>query len=138
MLTRLLLLALLHLSLSWGQAISSWTPQDAMTVDTIGEVVPSPDGSWVAFTRTQAVMEEEKSEMLTRIHLARHDGSRGFPLTAGEKSADSPAFSPDRRFVYFRSSRSGECESVAHSRRRRRGRAAHGLGRLHRRIPRFA
>lgn len=107
MLTRLLLLALMHLSLSWGQAISSWTPQDAMTVDTIGEVVPSPDGSWIAFTRTQAVMEEEKSEMLTQIHLARRDGSRGFPLTAGEKSADSPAFSPDRRFVYFRSSRSG-------------------------------
>ena len=107
MLTRLLLLALLHLLLSWGQAIGSWTPQDAMTVDTIGEVVPSPDGSWIAFTRTQAVMEEEKSEMLTQIHLARRDGSRGFPLTAGEKSADSPAFSPDRRFVYFRSSRSG-------------------------------
>ena len=79
-----------------------------MTVETVGEVVPSPDGRWVAYTRTRAVMEEEKSEMITQIYLSRYDGSRGFQLTAGEKSASSPAFAPDRRFVYFRSSRSGE------------------------------
>ena len=79
-----------------------------MTVDTVGEVVPSPDGRWVAYTVTRAVMEEEKSEMITQIYLSRYDGSRGFQLTTGEKSADSPVFSPQRGFVYFRSSRSGE------------------------------
>ncbi len=78
-----------------------------MGVDTVGEVMPSPDGRWLAYTRTSAVMEDEKSEMVTQIYLSRYDGSRGFQLTTGEKSASSPAFAPDRRFVYFRSSRSG-------------------------------
>jgi dipeptidyl aminopeptidase/acylaminoacyl peptidase len=104
---RFLLLALLSFCIGWGQTSSSWTPEDAMGVDTVGEVVPSPDGRWLAYTRTEAVMEEEKSEMVTQIYLARYDGSRGFQLTTGEKGANSPVFSPRRTFVYFRSSRSG-------------------------------
>ena len=79
-----------------------------MQVESIGKVVPSPDGQWVAYTRTHAVMEEETSEMVTRIHVARSDGSRRFQLTAGEKSATSPTFSPDSKYVYFLSRRSGE------------------------------
>jgi dipeptidyl aminopeptidase/acylaminoacyl peptidase len=106
--TRLLLLTLLSLSLTWSQTNSVWTPELSMQVDTIGEVVPSPDGRWVAYTRTQAVMKKEKSEMLTHIHLARNDGTRRFRLTSGEKSATSPAFTPDSGFVYFLSSRSGK------------------------------
>ena len=106
--TRLVLLALLLLPLCWGQTNSVWTPALSMQVETIGEVVPSPDGRWVAYTRTAAVMEEEKSEMVTQIYLARYDGTRRFRLTNGEKGANSPAFAPDRKFVYFRSGRSGE------------------------------
>lgn len=106
--TRLLLIVLLTLPLCWGQTNSAWTPELSMQVDTIGEVVPSPDGRWVAYTRTQAVMKKEKSEMLTHIHLARNDGTRRFRLTGGEKGARSPAFAPDGEAVYFVSDRSGK------------------------------
>ncbi|MDA1314148.1 MAG: S9 family peptidase [Acidobacteria bacterium] len=111
--TRLVLLALLCLPVvwgpaAWGQTSPVWTPELSMQVDTIGEVVPSPDGRWVAYTRTTAVMEEEKSEMVTQIHVALADGTRRLQLTRGEKSASSPAFTPDGGFVYFVSSRSGE------------------------------
>ncbi len=78
-----------------------------MEVESIGTVVPSPDGKWVAYTRTHPVMDVEKSEMITQIYLAKADGSRRFQLTAAEESSTSPAFSPDGRYVYFQSRRSG-------------------------------
>ena len=79
-----------------------------MQVKSVGSVVPSPDGSLVAYTQTRTVMEEEKSERLTHIFLARADGSERFQLTQGEKSATSPSFSPDGRYVYFKSERTGK------------------------------
>lgn len=95
-------------SAAWAQAPTAWTPELTLQVQTIGEIVPSPDGRLVAYSQTRAVMETEKSEMLTQIFLARSDGSRRVQLTRGEKSAASPQFSPDGRFVYFSSERSGK------------------------------
>ena len=95
-------------SAAWAQAPTAWTPELTLQVQTIGEVVPSPDGRLVAWIQTRAVLETEKSEMLTQIFLARSDGSRRIQLTRGEKSAASPQFSPDGRFVYFSSERSGK------------------------------
>jgi len=79
-----------------------------MKVREVADVVPSPDGDWVVYTQTRAVMEEEKSEMLTHLFLARADGSRRFQLTQGGKSCTSPSFSSDGQFVYFLSPRDAE------------------------------
>ena len=79
-----------------------------MQVSTIGEVVPSPDGARVAWTQSQAIMEPERSEIVSQIFLADADGSRRIQLTRGEKSATSPSFSPDGLYVYFASARSGK------------------------------
>lgn len=91
-----------------AQAPSSWTPELQMEVQSVGDVVPSRDGTLVAYTQTRAVVETEKSEMATQVFLAKADGSRRVQLTRGEKSADSPSFSPDGRYVYFQSERSGK------------------------------
>jgi dipeptidyl aminopeptidase/acylaminoacyl peptidase len=98
----------LAVAAAWAQAPTAWTPELQMRVKTIGTAVPSPDGKLVAYTETRAVMETEKSEMETQIFLARADGSHRFQLTRGDKSAGSPVFSPDSRFVYFKSERSGK------------------------------
>lgn len=82
-----------------------------MQVRTVGEALPSPDGKWLAYTVTEAVMEEEVSENRTHIHVARTDGSRRFQLTRGDSGASSPQFSADSRTVYFRSRR-GEGTNV--------------------------
>ena len=79
-----------------------------MQVQAVGSVVPSPDGKLAAYTQTKAVMEEEKSEQLTHIFLARADGSGSIQLTQGDKSCNAPLFSPDGRFVYFKSDRTGK------------------------------
>jgi dipeptidyl aminopeptidase/acylaminoacyl peptidase len=87
---------------------ATWTPSLSMRVQTVGDVTPSPDGQWVLWTQTRAVLEEEKSEIRTHVFLARSDGSGRVQLTQGEKSATQPRFSPDGRFVFFLSERTGK------------------------------
>lgn len=82
-----------------------WTPELSMQVRTVGQALPSPDGRWLVYTVTEAVMEEETSEMRTQLHLARTDGSRFLQLTRAKASAEAPQFSSDSQFVYFRSKR---------------------------------
>jgi Tol biopolymer transport system component len=79
-----------------------------MQVQPVGDVTPSPDGKLVAYTQSHAVIETEKSEIDTQIFLAAADGSHRTQLTRGEKSASAPEFSPDGRYVYFSSERSGK------------------------------
>ncbi len=91
-----------------AQAPTAWTPELSMQLKNVGAVMPSPDGKLVVYTQTQAVMEGEKSEMLTHVFIAKADGSHRMQLTRGEKSATAPEFSPDGKYVYFRSDRSGK------------------------------
>jgi dipeptidyl aminopeptidase/acylaminoacyl peptidase len=100
----LLLLALA----AFAQGPTGWTPQLSMQVKTVGDVMPSPDGARVAWIQSQAVMEPERSEIVSQIFLANADGSHRVQLTRGEKSALSPSFSPDGQYVYFVSSRNGK------------------------------
>ena len=98
------------MSAKWIFALASalcaqWTPELQMKVKNVGDVTPSPDGKWVAWTQTVPVMDGEKSEMLTHVFVGKADGSARFQLTRGEKSAANPAFSPDGQFVYFSSAR---------------------------------
>jgi dipeptidyl aminopeptidase/acylaminoacyl peptidase len=92
----------------YSDANSGWTPEFSMQVRTIGSVVPSPDAKWVAYIETKPVAEGERSEQVSQIFLARADGSRRFQLTRNEKGSSAPAFSPDGRFVYFLSDRTGK------------------------------
>jgi dipeptidyl aminopeptidase/acylaminoacyl peptidase len=89
-------------------AEQGWTPDLLLTVKRVGPVVPSPDGSRAAFVVSQAVMEGEKSEWLSHIHVASADGKETFQLTQGDKSATQPRWSPDGRWIAFLSARGSE------------------------------
>src|SRR5258708_950935 len=97
---------LLGSALAQGPAL--WTPEFTFQFQSVGVVVPSPDGSKVAWTQTRAVLDTERSETQTQVWLAAADGSHRVQLTRGEKNSTNPAFSPDGRFVYFMSERSGK------------------------------
>ena len=75
-------------------AATTWTPEFSMQVQTVGAVVPSPDGQWIAYTQTKAVAEAERSEQVSQIYLARADGSRAAAAprsAARESGATFPA-----------------------------------------------
>lgn len=80
---------------------ATWTPSSMMKVKAVGDVNPSPDGKWAVWTERRAVMDGEKSEMLTHLFAGKVDGSVRFQLTNGDKSATSPQWSPDGKWVYF-------------------------------------
>jgi dipeptidyl aminopeptidase/acylaminoacyl peptidase len=101
------LISIVLVAAAWAQAPAAWTPELSMQVQPVGDVVPSPDGKLVAYTQSRAIIETEKSEVETQIFLAAADGSHRTQLTRGEKSATAPEFSPDSRYVYFSSERSG-------------------------------
>src|SRR5262247_4058045 len=80
---------------------SGWTPELAMQVKRVSHVRVSPDGKRVVFVVANAVMEAEKSEWLSQIHISAYDGIGGLQLTQGEKSATSPEWSPDGQWIAF-------------------------------------
>lgn len=99
------------LFLLWAAAAGAadrWTPEVSMKVQRIADVTPSPDGKMAAWTQTRAVIETEKSENVTQIFIRRPGSTQPIQLTRGEKSAQDPSFSPDGRFVFFISDRSGK------------------------------
>lgn len=92
---------------------NGWTPQLAMQVKRVSNVRVSPDAKRVAFVVGEAVMEGEKSEWISHIHVALADGTQMFQLTQGEKSANSPEWSPDGRWIAFLSARSSKPDAKA-------------------------
>ena len=102
------LLCAVLLPAAWAQAPVAWTPEFSFQFKGVGAVIPSPDGSRVAWTQTESVIEPERSETVTQIFLASADGSHRVQLTRGDKSSSAPSFSADGRYLYFQSSRSGK------------------------------
>ena len=75
---------------------AGWTPELTFKVKRVGTVRVSPDGSRAAFVVGTAVMDGEKSEWLSQIHVAGADGAAAVQLTRSEKSSTAPAWSSPR------------------------------------------
>lgn len=82
------------------------TPADLFRISFLGDAQISPDGSRVAFVRTQ--LDEEKDEYLSTIWVAPADGGEPRQFTYGAKRDTTPRWSPDGRLLAFLSERDGK------------------------------
>ena len=90
--------------------------EDLFELRSVGAPVVSPDGSWIAYTVRRTSLEDERS--FTRIFMSPAAGGEPVALTADEKPAGSPAWSPDGRYVTFSAARDdGETQVWALDRR---------------------
>ena len=85
-----------------------WTPELMLKVRRIGHVRPSSLFNNVAYTVTEAVMTEDRSEFVSQIWMADESGHRRTQMTFSAKSSTNPIWSPDGRFLAFTSDRSGK------------------------------
>ncbi len=104
-LTTGLLLAVIGIWASAQEARRAWTPELQMQVKRVNQVAVSPNGRRVAIVVAEAMMDGEKSEWLSQIHVADTDGTRRFQLTRGDKSSTLARWSPDSESIAFVSSR---------------------------------
>ena len=112
-----------------------WTPELSMKYHRVSSVAVSSDGSLVAFTVTVPLMEGEKSEYRTQIHVVPASGGDAVAFTTGENSATSPAFSPDGRYLGFLREGTEKAAGMGPAARRRRGLPAHPRGERCARFP---
>ena len=75
------------------------TAEDLWTFARPGRPIASPDGARLAVPVAEP--DVEKNRLVTRIHLMDADGSNARPVTAAERHATTPAFSPDGTRMAF-------------------------------------
>src|SRR5262249_32248759 len=87
---------------------AEWSPTELMKVKRIGRVDVSPDGTRVAYAVREAILDDGKSEYLTRIYLANDVRKGTKRLTDSDKACDAPQWSPNSEWIAFLSAKSGK------------------------------
>jgi len=102
-----LLTLVLSLGLSVAMAQSAWTPSSMMSYKRLAGVAISQDGKHIAFTVGEPRMTADQSDFLVHVWVATGTGAPA-QWTFGDKSCQSPQFSPDGEYLTFRSARETE------------------------------
>lgn len=87
---------------------TDWTPELMMTMRRVAHVRPSPDAKRVAYSVSEAVMTDDRSEWVSQVWLATADGKQATQVTFGTKSSSNPQWSRDGQWLAFVSDRAGK------------------------------
>ncbi len=79
------------------------TVDDLFQIKDVYDPQVSPDGKWVAYAVSTAILKEEKSE--TQVWMIPFAGGEPIPMTAKGGSASRPRWSPDGKYLSFLAAR---------------------------------
>ena len=86
-----------------GQAKHVPTAEESLSLKTVSDPRISPDGRFVAYRARETDWKD--NEYVHQIWLVNVDTGQAFQLTRGKKSADTPEWSPDGRWLAFTTER---------------------------------
>jgi dipeptidyl aminopeptidase/acylaminoacyl peptidase len=98
----------LAMGVAMAEQTHPFSVHDMLAMDRISDPRVSPDGKLVVFT--VSVTDLENNRRRSDLYLAATDGSWTRRLTTHEASDSQGRWSPDGRWVYFVSSRSGSAQ----------------------------
>jgi dipeptidyl aminopeptidase/acylaminoacyl peptidase len=75
------------------------TVDDYFQIQRLSEPQMSPDGQWIAYTVSISSLEEDETE--SRIWMVPTAGGEPIPMTAEDRSASRPRWSPDGKYLAF-------------------------------------
>ena len=105
---RTTILAALLVAAPAGAAPKGLTIDDMLAMERVGEPVPSPDGKRVAFSVRETDFEANRGR--TDLWIAAIDGSSVTRLTSSPENDSEPQWTPDGKWIYFVSSRTGSSQ----------------------------
>src|ERR1700742_2372127 len=92
----LVLFLILPLSAAWAQK-RAFTIEDLYRVKSVSDVHFSPDGKTIVYT--VSTPDLPRAKRTTQIWLMDADGHNARQITNGDKSSNSPLFSPTVRWL---------------------------------------
>jgi dipeptidyl aminopeptidase/acylaminoacyl peptidase len=98
------------ISVSAADAPKAPTIDDLLKLRTVGGTQISPDGRWVVYGVTETDFDQDA--YVTNLWLAAATGGEPVQLTQGKKSAGSPRWSPDGKWLAFTSARVGDKNQI--------------------------
>ncbi len=84
------------------------TVEDMLAMQRVGDPAVSPDGKWVAFTVRDTDYDANRGR--TDVWVASVDGATVRRLTSHPENDSDARWSPDGRYIYFMSTRSGSSQ----------------------------
>jgi dipeptidyl aminopeptidase/acylaminoacyl peptidase len=89
-------------------ATHPFSVHDMVAMERLGDPQPSPDGSWVVFTRR--AWDKAANRTSINLWLVSTDGRQMRRLTSAQAQDTGPRWSPDGRTIAFISNRSGSSQ----------------------------